>query len=62
MSNIEISQNIRKLTVAAKYDLVSLKTEVDKTDVGRLKIVAVDLSKLSNVVKMKLSDKLCMIN
>ena len=51
-----------KLTVAAKYDLVSLKTEVDKTDEGRLKTVAVDLSKLSNVVKMKLSERLSMIN
>ena len=51
-----------KLTVAAKSDLVISKTEVDKTEVGRLKIVAVDLCKLSNVVKMKLSEKLFMIN
>ena len=51
-----------KLTVAAKSDLVISKTEVDKTDVGRLKSVAVDLCKLSNVVKMKLSEKLFMIN
>ena len=36
--------------LAAKTDLVSLKAEVDKLDINRLKTVPVDLSKLSNVV------------
>ena len=36
---------------ASKTNLASLKTEVDKIDVSKLKIVPVDLAKLSNVVK-----------
>ena len=36
---------------ASKTNLASLKTEVDKIDVGKLKTVPVDLAKLSNVVK-----------
>ena len=36
---------------ASKTNLASLKTEIDKTDAGKLKTVPVDLAKLSNVVK-----------
>ena len=36
---------------ASKTNLVSLKTEVDKTNVDKLKTVPVVLAKLSNVVK-----------
>ena len=36
--------------LAAKSDLVSLKTEVDKEDIDKLKTFPVDLSKLNNVV------------
>ena len=36
---------------ASKTNLANLKTEVDKLDIGKLKTVPVDLSKLSNVVK-----------
>ena len=36
--------------LAAKSDLASLKAEIDKIDVYKLKIVPIDLSKLSNVV------------
>ena len=36
---------------ALKANLASLKTEVDKIDIGRLAPVPVDLSKLSDVVK-----------
>ena len=36
---------------ASKTNLASLKTEVDKIDVSKLKIDPVDLAKLSNVVK-----------
>ena len=37
--------------LAAKFDLVSLKAEVDKLDADKLVAVLVDLSKLSDVVK-----------
>ena len=47
---------------ALKTNLASLKTEVDKLDIDKLVPVPVDLSKLSNVVKMMLLKKLCMIN
>ena len=36
---------------ASKTNISSLKTEVDKIDADKLKIVPVDLAKLSNVVK-----------
>ena len=38
------------------------KTEFDKSDIKKLALVPVDLSKLSDVVKMMLLKKLCMIN
>ena len=42
---------------ALKSNLVSLKTEVDKIDVDKLKTLSVDLSKLSNVVKNDVAKK-----
>ena len=36
---------------AVKSNLASLKTEVDKLDIGKLQTVPVDLAKLSNVGK-----------
>ena len=36
---------------ALKTNFSSLKTEVDKLDIGKLATIPVDLSKLSNVVK-----------
>ena len=47
---------------ALKSNLASLKTEVDKLDIDKLKLVSVDLSKLNEVVKMMLLKKLYMIN
>ena len=47
---------------ALKSNLASLKTEVDKLDIYKLVPVPVDLSKLSDVLKMMLLKKLCMIN
>ena len=44
-----------------RVDLSSLKTEVDKLDIDKLVPVPVDLSELSDVVKMLLR-KLYMIN
>ena len=39
------------ISFTSKTNLASLKTELDKTDADKLKIVPVDLAKLSNVVK-----------
>ena len=36
---------------AKKVDLASLKTNIDKLDIGKLETAPVDLSKLSNVIK-----------
>ena len=38
-------------TYASKTNLAALKTEVDKTDVDKLKTVPVDLAKLTNAVE-----------
>ena len=42
---------------ALKTNLASLKTEVDKLDIDKLKVVPTDLSKLSNVVKKEVVKK-----
>ena len=47
---------------ALKTNLANLKPEVDKLDIEKLAPVSVDLSKLSDVVKMMLLKKLCKIN
>ena len=47
---------------ALKTNLSSLKTEVDKVDIDKLVPVPVDLSKLSDVVKMMLVKRMHMIN
>ena len=43
--------HVDTLSFALKINLVSLKTEVDKLNIGKLAPVPVDLSKLSDVVK-----------
>ena len=43
---------------ALKTNLASLKTQVDKLDIDKLMPVPVDLSKLSDVVKKNVYDKL----
>ena len=40
-----------------KSNLVSLRTEIDKIDAGKLESVQVDLAKLSNVVKNNVAKK-----
>ena len=45
VSHVDVS------SFALKSNLASLRTEVDKIDADKLKIVPVDLAKLSNVVK-----------
>ena len=39
--------------IALKWNLAKLKAEVDKIGVEKLKIVLIDLGKLSNAAKMK---------
>ena len=46
---------------ALKTNLASLKTEVDKLDIDRLKVVPTDLSILSEVVKNEVMQKTNMI-
>ena len=60
---LDLSSYVDVSSFALKSDLASLKTEVDKIDVDKLKIVPVDVSKLSNVVnnnivKKKMQDEL----
>ena len=68
MSNYPTKTNLKNVThvdtssFALKTNLVSLETEVDKLDIDKLEPVPVDLSKLSDVVKMMLLKKLSMIN
>ena len=56
-SNYATKADIKNITYvdtsnfASKKNLANLKTEVNKLDIGKLKTVPVDLSKLSNVVK-----------
>ena len=48
---------------ALKTNLASLKTEVDKLNIGKLAPISVDFSKLRDVVKNEVVlKKLCMIN
>ena len=49
-------------SLAEKSDLASLKAEVDKINIDKLKTVPDDLSKLSNVADSEVVKNLCMIN
>ena len=57
LSNYETKADLKNATgidtskLALKSNLASLKANVDKIDVNKIKTVPVDLSKLSNVVK-----------
>ena len=69
MSNYLTKANIKNIShvdtssFALTSNLVSLKTEVDKLDIGKLVSVLVDLSKLSDVVKNDIVKKIMrMIN
>ena len=42
---------------AKKVDLASLKSEIDKLDIGKLETTSVDLSKLSDAVKKEVVKK-----
>ena len=63
LSNYATKKDINDIThvdvsgFASKTNLAALKTEVDKIDGDKLKIVPVDLGKLSNVVKNEVVKK-----
>ena len=61
-TDIKNISHIDTSSFALKTNLANLKTEVDKLDIDKLVPVPVDLSKLSDVVKMMLLTKLYMIN
>ena len=50
-TDLKIVTHVDTSRFTLKKNLASLKTEVDKLDLGKLAPVPVDLSKLSNVVK-----------
>ena len=50
-TDIKNISHVDTSSFALKTNLASLKTEVDKLDIGKLAPVPVDLSKLSDVVK-----------
>ena len=68
MSNYATNTDIKNIShidassFALKSNLASLKTEVNKLDIDKSVPVPVDLSKLSDAVKMMLWIKLYMIN
>ena len=65
LSNYATKAAIDTSTLATKADFTSLKMRVNNLDVGKLKTVPADFSKLSSVVDddmMMLSKKLRMIN
>ena len=63
LSNYATKTDIKNISLvdtssfALKWNLASLKTEVDKLDIHKLLPVPVDLSKLSNVVKNEIVKK-----
>ena len=58
--DLENESGLDTSKLAAKSDLASLKAEVDKIDVDKLKTVPIDLSKLTNVLKNKVVKKNCL--
>ena len=61
-TDIKNISHVDTSSFALKTNLANLKTEVDKLDIEKLAPVPVDLSKLSEVVKMMLLKNLRMIN
>ena len=64
-ADVKEATRVDMSNLAAKYDLSSMKVNIDKIDVDKLKNVPVDLNKLKNVVKNKVVKKetiKCMLN
>ena len=68
LSNYATKADIKNATGAGalkftkKVDLASLKSEIDKLDIGKLETTPVDLSKPSNEVKNEVVKKLLQMN
>ena len=61
-SDLENATGVNKSKFAKKTDLASLKSDFDDVDIDQLQIALVEISKLCNVVKMKLWKRMCMMN
>ena len=61
-ADIKNISHVDTSSFALKSNLASLKTEVDKLDINKLVPVPVDLSKLSDIVKMMLFKKICVVS
>ena len=61
-TDIKNISHVDTSSFALKTNLANLKTEVDKLDIDKLVPVPVDLSKLSNLVKMMLLKRMYIIN
>ena len=61
-TDIKNVSHVDTSSFALRTNLASLKTEVDKLGIDKLVPISVDLSKLSDVLKMMLLKRLCMIN
>ena len=57
-SDLKKATGVDTSNLAAKPELASLKAEVDKIDIYKLKTLPVDLYKLSNVVENDVRKKL----
>ena len=60
-ADIKNNSHVATSSFALKTNLANLKTEVDKLGINKLVPVPVDLSKLSDVVKMMLLKRLIII-
>lgn len=61
-SDIKNATDVDTLKFAKKYDLISLKTEVDSLDIDELETNLVDvIKKISNEIDKKLLKYTCMI-
>ena len=61
-ADIKNISHVDTSSFALKTNLATLKTEVDKLDIGKLVPVPIDLSKLSDVGKNDVVKKMNMIN
>ena len=61
-ADIKNISHVDTSSFALKTNSANLKTEVDKLDIDKLMPVPVDLSKLSNIVKIMLLKRMYMIN
>ena len=61
-TNIKNISHVDTSSFALKTSLSSLKTEVDKLDIEKIAPISVDLSKISDVVKMMLLKEVYIIN